>query len=197
MRLMLGALTYEYAARHWRDSGRVVGSLGRACGSDRRIVGVAPKIAASPRSAGDLAVTIAAHRDPAQPIASSNSRHTQHTKPPTDQVRAFMSPTLTHFSSHMSCPWGSDGGLRPCMDDSDGMGVQRGAGHSPAGFLCLPQALKNLGKPFRVYENTPTFTHLEHCHCSRFRSRRLNFHERTSCSSSHLHSGTRSTRSIF
>ena len=41
---------------------------------DRRSVGVAPKIAASPRSAGDLAVTIAAHRDPAQPIASSNSR---------------------------------------------------------------------------------------------------------------------------
>ena len=57
---------------------------------DRRSVGVAPQIAASPRSAGDLAVTIAAHRDPAQPIAFSNSRHTQHTKPPTDQVRAFM-----------------------------------------------------------------------------------------------------------
>ena len=91
-----------------------------------------------------------------------------------------------HYNERMSTeqPRGGDGGLRPHMDDSDGMGVQRGAGHSPAGFFCPPQAPKNVGKLLRMYENTPTFTHLEHCHC-RFRRRRLTFHNRISCSSSH------------
>jgi hypothetical protein len=44
-----------------------------------------------------------------------------------------------------------DGGLRPRMDDSDGMGVQRGVGHSPAGFFCPPQAPKNLGEQLRTH----------------------------------------------
>ena len=35
-----------------------------------------------------------------------------------------------------------DTSLRPRMDDSDGMGVQRGAGRSPAGFFCPAQAPK-------------------------------------------------------
>ena len=76
------------------------------------------------------------------------------------------------------------GGLRPCMDDSDGMGVQRGAGRSPAGFFCPPQAPKNLGNPLRMYENALISTHLEHCHCT-FRRRIMTFHNRFSCSSSH------------
>ena len=48
-------------------------------------------------------------------------------------------------------PWsrGGDGGLRPCMDDSDGMGVQQVAGHSPAGFYCPLQAPKNWANPSR------------------------------------------------
>ena len=72
-----------------------------------------------------------------------------------------------------------DGGVRPCMDDSDGMGVRRGARRSPAGDFC-----QILGKSLKMYENAPKFTHLEHCHC-RFRRRILTFHNRISSSSSH------------
>ena len=66
-----------------------------------------------------------------------------------------------------------------------GSSNQQVAGHSPAGFYCPLQAPKELGKPLtRMYGNTPTFTHVEHCHC-RFRRRRLTFHNIISCSSSH------------
>ena len=93
-------------------------------------------------------------------------------------------PRAIHLYDRFSDTWGGDGGLRPCMDDSDGMGVQRGAGRSPVGSCCPPQAPKNLGKPLKMYENAPTFTHLEHIH-SRFRRRSFTFHNRISCSSSH------------
>ena len=73
----------------------------------------------------------------------------------------------------LQCARVDDGGVRPHMDDSDGMGVQRGA------------APKNLGKPHRMYEDAPNFTHLEQSHC-RFGRRILTFHNRISSSSSHL-----------
>ena len=89
---------------------------------------------------------------------------------------------------------GGDGGLRPRMDDSDGMGGPAGCGAQPRGTFCPPQAPKNLGNSLRMYENAPTFTHLEHCHC-RFRRRIfyiplhmcsiLTFHNQISSSSSH------------
>merc|ERR1711965_621902 len=64
-----------------------------------------------------------------------------------------------------------------------GWGSSGVRGAAPRDF-CPPQAPKKLGKPLRMYENTPSFTYLEHCHC-RFRRRRLTFHNRISCSSSH------------
>ena len=84
-----------------------------------------------------------------------------------------------------SCnPRGGDGGLSPCMDDSDGMGVQRGAGHSPAGFFARRRRRKIWANPSEYMKYTNFQPYLEHIH-SRFRSRIVTFHHRISCSSSH------------
>ena len=95
--------------------------------------------------------------------------------------------TPAHYASDMqqarrrqARPRGGDGGLRPCMDDSDGMGVERGAGHSPAVFFCR----KIWANPSEYMKYTNFQPYLEHIH-SRFRSRIVTFHHRISCSSSH------------